>query len=268
MPISRRLRVLVIDDEPAARQRLLDLLANEADVEVIGTAGSGKEAVEAIKRYAPDLAFLDVQMPGLTGVQVVQEVGPENMPAVVFVTAYDQYAVKAFDLAALDYLLKPFDDERFEQALTRARQSITLREVSDLRGRLAALLQNTPAVTTPPPSASPYLERIGVELRGQLRIVPVDRIEFITASGDYAEVHVGDDTFLIREQMQTLEERLPPDRFFRIHRSTIVRIDLIDAILYKAGGDYAVRLRDGKRLKMSRGRREELEKRLGIIERE
>ena len=262
------LRVLIADDEPLARQRLEDLLASQPDVEVVGQAENGKEAAEAIRQLDPDLLFLDVQMPGLTGVEVAREIGPEAMPATIFVTAYDQYALKAFDLAALDYLLKPFDDERFDQALARARQTIKLRDIDGMRQRLAALLKNEAPVSasTSVPESGPvrYIERLAVEMRGQVRVVSVDQIDFIAASGPYAELHTPEGQHLIRERMQTLEERLDPEQFFRIHRSAIVRLDCIDALLYNAGGDYAVRLKSGKRLKVSRGRKEALEQRLGL----
>lgn len=268
MTANEKLKVLIVDDERAARHRLEDLLARHADVEVVGQASSGREAVEAIARLAPDLVFLDVQMPGLSGMEVVREVGPSHMPAVIFVTAYDQYAIEAFDVAALDYLLKPFDDERFKQALARARAMLAVRAIDDLQRRLATLLGGTPApvpFSASSPAAEPrYLERIGVEMRGQMRIVPVERIDFITASGSYAELHVGDDTFVIRAQMQALEERLDPSRFFRIHRSTIVQLDRVDSLIFSAGGDYAVRLRDGRHLRVGRGRYEDLQQRLGL----
>ena len=256
------LRVLIADDEPLARQRLEDLLNLEDDVEIVGHAVDGTRAVALIQEKDPDLVFLDVQMPGYTGMEVVKKVGVDRMPPVIFVTAYDHYAIKAFDVAALDYLLKPFDDDRFHQAFERAREAIQLRDVNDLRERLTALL------TGGPPERSSenkkYLERLAVEMRGQVRIVPVDEIDFITASGSYAELHVGTDTFVIRERMQTLEERLDPDAFFRIHRSTIVRLDQIDTLLFSGGGDYALKLKDGRQLKISRGRKEELEERLGL----
>lgn len=255
-------RVLIADDEPLARQRLEDLLSPDPDVEIVGPAEDGRQAVAMIRDENPDLVFLDVQMPGLTGMEVVKEVGPENMPTVIFVTAYDQYAIKAFDVAALDYLLKPFDDERFHQAFERAREAIELRGVNELRDRLSALLTETSDEKQAP--ARKYIERLAVEMRGQVRVVPVESIEFITASGSYAELHVGDDTFVIRERMQTLEERLDPDEFFRIHRSTIVRLDQIDALLFSGGGDYAIKLKHGRHLKVSRGRKEELEERLGL----
>ena len=256
----RPIRIVIADDEMLARQRIADLLAKEPAVEVVGTATNGHEAVKAIRELAPDLVFLDVQMPGMSGLQVVDEVGAEQMPATIFVTAFDQYALKAFDRAALDYLVKPFDDERFAQAFGRGRKAIELHEVGKMTKRLLSLLSEP----QPELPKSEYLERISVESRGQVRVVPVDKIDYITASGPYAELHVGDRTFAIRERMQTLEERLDPTVFFRIHRSAIVRLDRIDTLTRHSGGDYGVRLKNGVELSLSRGRREELEEKLGI----
>ncbi|WP_420454691.1 LytR/AlgR family response regulator transcription factor [Rubrivirga sp.] len=253
------LRVLVVDDEPLARQRVLDLLDRQTDVAVVGTADTGRTAVSAIAEHQPDVVFLDVQMPGLSGLDVVREVGPERMPAVVFVTAYDQHALAAFDVAAVDYLLKPYDDDRFAQSLARAREAVRLREVDALRDRLAALL----GPERPAPSAD-FLERLAVEMRGQTRLVPVEAIDYVSSDGPYVEVHVGADVWVVRERMQTLEDRLDPARFFRIHRSTIVQIDRVEALLTAPGGDYAVRLADGTRLRLSRSRRDAFTQRLGI----
>ncbi len=264
MPNSAPLRVLVVDDEPLARQRLLDLLALEV-AEIVGTAASGREAIKAIRDEQPDLVFLDVQMPGLTGLDVVREVGPETMPVTVFVTAFDQHALQAFELAALDYLLKPFEDERFHRTFARARDTIRLRQAGALQDQLRALLTGNAAEPLPPNPATDYLERIAVEMRGQLRVVPVERIDYIAADGPYAELHAGTDTFVIRERMQTLEDRLDPAHFFRIHRSTIVRLDRVEALLTAPGGDYAVRLTDGTRLRVSRSRRDALAERLGTL---
>jgi two-component system LytT family response regulator len=268
MSVGRRLRVLIVDDEPLARQRLEDLLHQEADVEIVGTADNGDDAVQAIRDWKPDLLFLDVQMPGKTGLDVVREIGADAMPATVFVTAYDQYALKAFELAAVDYVVKPFDDERFEQAFRRARRMIELEEVGRLRSQLLAVLQGGGPPTTAAPSgdgARPeYLERIAVETKGQVRVVPVKQIDYIMASGPYAELYVGEKRYIIRERMQTLEERLDPARFFRIHRSAIVRLDLVETLLRNPGGDYALQLKGGVRLKVSRSRFEELERRMGI----
>jgi two-component system, LytTR family, response regulator len=259
---KKTIRVAIIDDELLARQRIGDLLAREPDVDVVGTASDGNEAVELIRSTKPDLVFLDVQMPGRTGLQVVDEIGPEEMPATIFVTAFDQFALKAFDRAALDYLVKPFDDERFAQAFSRARRMIELQEVGRMTKRLLSLLGDNPAGVDQ--AKHEYLERISVESRGQVRVVPVSKIDYITASGPYAELHVGDRTFAIRERMQTLEERLDPAVFFRIHRSAIVRLDRIDTLTRHPGGDYGVKLKNGVELSLSRGRREELEQKLGI----
>lgn len=261
-----RIRAVIVDDEPLARQRIEDLLAREQGVEIAGTAANGIDAVEVIRRLKPDLVFLDVQMPGKTGLEVVEAIGAGEMPLTIFTTAFDRFALKAFDLAAVDYLVKPFDDERFTQALRRARKSIGLAEVGRMTKKLLTLLQETgePGGAIVRPKKSDYLERISVETRGQVRVVPTAKIDYITASGPYAELHVGDRTFAVRERMQTLEERLDPEVFMRIHRSAIVRLDRIDTMLRSSGGDYAVRLKDGTELSLSRGRREELEQKLGI----
>ena len=257
----KALRVLIADDEKLSRQRLEDLLAHESEVEVVGTADNGLTAIQAIRELKPDLVFLDIQMPGKTGLDVVREIGVEEMPPVIFTTAYD-HAVAAFDLAAIDYLVKPFDDERFEKAFQRARKLIELNQVSKLSDELRALLgaggQAVPA------GRSQYLERIAVEMRGQVRVVPVKQIDYLIASGPYAELFVADKRYLIRERMQTLEERLDPAKFFRIHRSAIVRLDLVETLIRNPGGDYAVVLKGGQRLKVSRSRFEKLEELMGL----
>jgi len=252
---DHKLHVLIVDDELPARQRIEDLLAKDRRIEIVGSAATGDEAVEMINRLRPDLVFLDVQMPGKTGFEVVDAIGAEHLPATIFVTAFDQFALKAFAVAAIDYLLKPFDDERFAQALQRARKAIELEQVEQITKRLLDFLHEKPPQ---------FLERISVESRGQTRIVPVSRIDYITASGPYAELHAGDKTFAVRERMQTLEEQLDPSVFFRIHRSAIVRLDRIDTLLHRPGGDYAVLLKDGTELDLSRARRDELAQRLGI----
>jgi two-component system LytT family response regulator len=264
------IRVLIVDDEPLARQRLEDLLRAEPGVEIVASVDNGEAAVAAVRGLRPDIAFLDVQMPGKTGIDVVREVGPEVMPLTIFVTAYDRYALQAFDLAAVDYLVKPFDDERFEQAFHRARRYVELEEMGELRERLLAALDggsrgSSPSAPAAPSSGgSPYLERIAVEMRGKVRVVPVSQIEYITASGPYVELHTSERAYLIREAIHTLEGKLDPNRFLRIHRSIIVRVDLIDTFHRGAGGDYEVQLKSGARLRVSRSRREELERRLGV----
>jgi two-component system LytT family response regulator len=260
---GKTVRVLIVDDEALARQRLEDLLRAQERVEIVGTADNGEAAVAAIRTLKPDLVFLDVQMPGKTGLDVIATIGPDEMPPTVFVTAYDQYALKAFDLAATDYLVKPFDDERFEQAFARARRLVDLEEVGRLSEQLRAVLHggSTPSAPADKPE---YLERIAVETRGQVRVVPVNDIEYITASGPYAELHVGGRAHVIRERMQMLEDRLDPSRFFRIHRSAIVRLDQIETLLRDPGGDYGVKLRSGVQLSVSRNRVEQLERWMGL----
>ena len=267
--MAKPIRVLIVDDEPLARERLADLL-RAVPVQIVGAVDSGDAAIAAIRDLKPDLVFLDVQMPGRTGLEVVREIGAEHMPPTIFVTAYDQYALKAFELAALDYLVKPFDDERFEQAFERARRLIELRDFGRLSAQLLQLLEQAGSDAPRPlprPGVPAYLERIAVEMRGQVRVVPVADIDYVTASGQYVELHVGDKTYLIRERMQTLEERLNPGLFFRIHRSAIVRLDRIETLLRDAGGDYAVRLKGGAQLSVSRGRIEALEAWMGVGQR-
>ncbi|MEW5929137.1 MAG: LytTR family DNA-binding domain-containing protein [Gemmatimonadota bacterium] len=262
-----QLRVLVVDDEPLGRQRLEDLLAREPGVELVASVGDGRAAVEAVRELRPDLLLLDVQMPGMSGLEVAREVGPEAMPVTVFVTAYDRYALRAFELAALDYLLKPFDDERFAAVFGRAREAVRMRRLGSVADRLVALLHGdvVPAGPSAPPVPPPeYLERIAVESRGRIRVLPVERIDYVTASGPYAELHVGGETHLIRERMAHLEERLDPRRFFRVHRSAIVQLDRVETVHSRPGGEYTVQLRGGVRLPVSRSRREELARRLGL----
>lgn len=267
--VDRRVvRVLVVDDEPLGRQRLLDLLADEQHVEVVGTAADGVAAIEAIRTLRPDLVFLDVQMPRMSGLDVVQGIGAEAMPATVFVTAYDQYALSAFDSAAVDYLVKPFKDDRFAEAVRRARRQIESESRERLHEQMLTLLQQGTAsasLPTPPATDAPprYLERIAVQMRGKMRVVAVALIEYITAEGPYAELHVGTHRYVIRESIQHLAEKLDPEVFVRIHRSAIVRLDLVDALLRSEGSEYHVQLKGGVRLRVGRSRREALERRLG-----
>ena len=272
MPEHPPLRVLIVDDEPLGRRRVANLLRKDRDVEIVGMIGDGVSAVEAIRSLAPDLVFLDVQMPGMTGLEVVRTIGPGQMPTTVFVTAHDHHALAAFDLAAIDYLVKPFDDERFGEAFQRARRMTRLEEAGRLRDRLLAVLQETggPAANEKTPARSGagarrrYLERIPVESRGKVRFIPASDIDYIMASGPYAELVVGDRKHLIREAMQNLENQLDPARFFRIHRSAIVQLDRVDALLKAPNGDCDVQLRNGVKIKIARSRREELEKRLAM----
>ncbi|HET7612513.1 MAG TPA: LytTR family DNA-binding domain-containing protein [Gemmatimonadaceae bacterium] len=270
------LRVLIVDDEPLGRQRIADLLRTDRGVEIVGMIGDGVSAVEAIRTEEPDLVFLDVQMPGMSGLDVVRTIGPAEMPPTVFVTAYDKHALTAFDLAAIDYLVKPFDDDRFEQAFQRARRMAWLEAADQLRKRLLAVLgemgsakreltemRDMKTVSAVSPPASRFIERIPVESRGKVRFIPVAEIDCILASGPYAELVVGDRKHLIREAMQNLEDQLDPSRFFRIHRSAIVQLDRVEALLKSPHGECDAQLRNGLKIKVARGRREELERRLG-----
>lgn len=276
-------RVLIVDDEALGRLRVRDLVRCESDVEVVGEAADGEAAVTAIRELKPDLVFLDVQMPKTSGLDVVREIGAERMPMTIFVTAFDRYALDAFNVAAIDYLVKPFDDERFEDAFRRARRRLSLEGLDRARAQLLAMLQESESPTKPtinPGAASgassggasaksvQYLERIAVEMHGQVKPIPVAQIDYISAAGPYAELHVGDKRYVIREAMQTLEDRLDPNRFMRVHRSVIVRLDLVEALHRGGGGDYELQMKGGVRLRVSRSRREGLERWLGIAPRE
>ena len=266
MPERRPLRVLIVDDEPIGVQRLAELVEEHPDANVVGTAENGEEAVRAIRALRPDLVFLDIQMPRMTGLDVVREVGPDRMPTTVFVTAYDRHALEAFDLAAVDYLVKPYDDERFLEAFRRAQRKVELEELEGLRGRMLALLEaggGGPSAPPELPPRPPYLHRIAVPMRGRMRVVPVEDIDYITASGVYAELHTGGARHVIRESLQALEEQLDTAEFMRIHRSAIVRLERVETLFRGPQGTYEVQLRDGTRLRVGRSRREELEGRLG-----
>lgn len=253
------LHAVIVDDEPLARRRLLDLIEPLDDVKTVGIASNGKQAVTLITEEKPDVLFLDIQMPGMTGLEVAADVGVDNLPVTVFVTAYDQHALEAFDLAAVDYLLKPFEDERFHETMNRIRERVRLSEHHDLTERLKTLINES---STREPADT--LQRIPVEMRGQVRVVPVEEIDFIEADGPYAELHAGDHRYLIRERMQNLEEKLDPRAFIRIHRSTIVAVNRIDTFLVAEGGRYAVRLKNGTRLRVARSRRDAVTGALGI----
>ncbi|HZE09164.1 MAG TPA: LytTR family DNA-binding domain-containing protein [Gemmatimonadaceae bacterium] len=267
------LRVLIVDDEPLGRERVAALVRKERGVEIVAMIGDGVSAVDTIRSLTPDLVFLDVQMPGMTGLDVVRTIGPANMPTTVFVTAYDKHALEAFDLAAIDYLVKPFDDERFEEAFQRARHRVRLEEANRLRDQLLAVLKATgeareagsgkrEAGTARAGARARYLERIPVESRGKVRFIQVSDIDCILGSGPYAELVVGDRKHLIREAMQNLENQLDPARFVRIHRSAIVQLDRVEALLKSPGGECNVQLKNGVKVRVARSRREELEKRL------
>jgi two-component system LytT family response regulator len=252
----KRLRALIADDEPLARERIAGLLQGEPDIEVVGECPDGTKTVAAIQQLSPDLVFLDVQMPGATGFDVVQAVRPDRMPIVVFVTAYDKYALKAFDVHALDYLLKPFDRDRFQKALQRAREQVERQQTGDLGRRLLALVHDLKP-------ANQRLDRLVIKSGGRVFFLRTDEIDWIEAAGNYVRLHLGSDSHLFRETMTALEGRLDPQRFFRIHRSRIVNIERVQELQPWFNGEYAVLLRNGTKLTLSRGYREKLQERLG-----
>ena len=253
---GKLLRVLIVDDEPLARQRIEDLLAHEQGIEIAGMADNGDKAIERIRSQHPDLVFLDVQMPGMTGLDVVRSIGVEAMPPTIFVTAYDQHALKAFQVRALDYILKPFDRERFSDALQRARRQIEREETGDLGRRLLALVKDLRR-------DQPRSDRLVVKSGGRLFFLRMDEIDWIEAAGNYVRLHVGTTSHLLRETMNAIEGRLDPEKFFRIHRSRIVNMERIQEMQPWLNGEYAVVLRTGTRLTLSRGYREKLQERLG-----
>lgn len=253
------IRVLIVDDESLARDTISLLLEDEPRFDVIGECEDGNEAVAAIREKQPDLVFLDIQMPGKNGFEVVEAIGAEAMPAVIFATAYDEYALRAFDLHALDYLLKPYDDERFERALNRAVKQIEQQKMGKMGNQLMKLVSGwrasqEPAVAPTPAVAieTPYLERIMVKTRDALFFVQVDDIDWIEAAGDYVMLHVGTQTHLVRDSMTRMEKKLPPRSFVRIHRSTIINLSRVKQFKPYFHGDYIVYLNDGTELRLSR----------------
>ncbi|MGA1494410.1 MAG: LytR/AlgR family response regulator transcription factor [Rhodothermales bacterium] len=241
------LDVLIVDDEALARDTIRLLLKDVHDMRVVAEASDGPGAVEAIRNHAPDLVFLDVQMPGLTGLEVISEVGIARMPPVVFVTAFNEYAVKAFETSAIDYLVKPFSDDRFEAALQRARNQVQQLKRADLEGRLRQLLSETRTASEAEKSL-----RFMVKERNSIRFVEASDIDWVEAAGDYVILHCGDEKSMIRETMAGMEKKLPSDRFVRIHRSSIVCIPSVREIKPYFHGDYIVYLKDGRELKLSR----------------
>ncbi len=246
-----KIKTLIVDDEPLARDRVKRFLRDEHDINVIGECGNGKEAVSAIKEKKPDLVFLDIQMPEKNGFEVVKALDEKDMPSVIFVTAYDQYALQAFDVHALDYLLKPFNRERMHKAVSHARDQIETKRVGNLDERLASLIADLK-------SGKKYLERLVVKSVGRVFFLKVDEIDWIEAAGNYVKLHTGREAHMIRETMNGIEAKLDPDKFLRIHRSTVVNIDRIKELHPMFSGDYAVILRNGIELALSRNYRERL----------
>ena len=251
------IRALVVDDEPLGRERITMLLEDEPDVEVVGQCGDGPSALAAIRETSPHLVFLDVQIPERDGFSVMEALPRERLPFVIFVTAYDAYALRAFEVRALDYLLKPFDRDRFRLALDRARKEVALVEGDQLARRMLALASDY----RPEPPA--HAERLVVKTGGRVFFLRTREIDWIEAAGNYLRLHVGPETHMIRQTMSVMEEQLDPRVFFRIHRSQIVNIDRVKEMQPLFNGEYEVVLRTGERLTLSRGYRDRLQARLG-----
>jgi two-component system, LytTR family, response regulator len=249
------IRTLLVEDEPLMRERLRGLLAAETDVVNVGECANGPEAVAAIIADRPDLVFLDVQMPGLDGFEVIEAVGAEEMPATVFVTAYDRYAVRAFEVHALDYLLKPFNRERFRQALGRARARLQQGKAAEVNGLLRALLEDL--------RGTPRPRRLVVKSESRICLLKPEEVDWVEAAGNYVRLHVGKEEHLLRTTMEALEAQLPPRQFVRLHRSAIANVERIQALEPSFHGDYVVQLRDGTELPLSRTYRPRLEELLG-----
>ena len=250
------IRAMIVDDEPLARRRIRNLLAEAEGVEVVAQCANGETAIQAIEESPPDLLFLDIQMPEVDGFDVLQAVGVGRVPVVIFVTAYDQFALRAFEAHALDYLLKPFDDERFEAALRRARGRIHQRQGADLDPRLRALLEEVRG-------GRGYLQRLVVPTGHRSIFIRTEEIDWLEAERNYIRLHVRGRTHLLRENLSRIEAALDPARFCRIHRSTIVNIDRIQAVESLFRGEYLVVLHDGTKLTSGRGYRGNLHRVMG-----
>ena len=249
-----KIRTLIVDDEPLARERLVDMLVGDKEVEIVGECGNGLTAVAAIDGYKPDLIFLDVQMPELDGFGVLEAI--EEKPVIVFVTAYDQYALRAFEVHALDYLLKPFDRERFDKALQRAKHQIARERAGAVNQELVTLLADLKARPKP-------LERLVIKAGGRVFFLRVDEIDWIEAAANYVKLHVGRESHLLRETINGLAARLDSGKFLRIHRSIIINLERVKELQPWFHGDYVVIMQNGTQLTSSRNYREQLRKLLG-----
>jgi two-component system LytT family response regulator len=241
------IRTVIVDDEPLARERVRTLLQQERDVEVVAECADGPKAVAAVKAHAPDLLFLDIQMPGMDGFEVLQELSREQMPLVIFVTAFDRHALKAFEVHAQDYLLKPFKQGRFKETVQRARETLANQNVGAVSKNLMALLGQ---------AQREHLARIPVRVGERLVFVKTSQIDYIESAGNYLVLHAGKESHVVRETLSGLEEKLDPKHFLRISRSTLVNLDQIKELQPLFKGEHAVLLHNGKQLTMTRGLRE------------
>ena len=247
------IRTLIIDDVALARERLKRCLADETDLEIVGECDNGEKAVADIRSLAPDLIFLDVQMPALDGFRVLEALKDDRAPVVIFVTAYNDYAIQAFEVNALDYLLKPVDCERLSKALERAKSRLGQ---SNLDSRFRALLEDIK-------TGSKFLKRLTIKLTGRTILLPTDEIDWIETHGNYLKVHAGRDSHLIRGTMQSLETKLDPEKFVRVHRSVIVNVEKIKEIYPRSNGDQDLVLHNGRQLMLSRNYRDKFFAALG-----
>ncbi|MFC3122241.1 LytR/AlgR family response regulator transcription factor [Agaribacter flavus] len=264
---NKKIRALIVDDESLARQGLQIRLESFDDVEIIGQCANGREALQAINEHSPDLVFLDIQMPGLDGFDVVKRMQADNTPLVVFVTAFDQYAIDAFEVHAIDYVLKPVEQERLHIAVDRARQHLSQSSVENQKQRLIDLIGNitgqTPAELTKLLSEgsslnNQYPEKIAIKDREETTLVNSKDIEWVEAAGDYMCIHANEQVHVLRSTMKKLEEKLNPKIFQRVHRSTIVNTDKVEKVCSHINGEYYLVLHNGAKLKMSRSYREKI----------
>ena len=253
-----KVRVLVVDDEPLAQERLTNFLSDDPEVEVIGACADGPSAIAAVRGDKPDLVLLDVQMPGCDGFGVVEAIGPDRMPVTIFVTAYDKYALQAFEVRALDYLLKPFDRDRFAVAMGRAKEQLRRQRDVNVQEKLQAMLDDVRPTAT-------GLDRLAIKSGGAVHFLGADEIDWVEAAGNYTRLHAGKQTHLLRETMTALEAKLDPKRFARIHRSTIVNLERVRELQPYFHGDYIVFMRDGTQLTLSRNYRPRLGERFGNL---
>lgn len=242
------IRTIIVDDEPLACERIRMLLEREQDVAIVAECRNGADALRAIERLNPDLLFLDIQMPELNGFELLSTLSLVQIPVTIFVTAYEQYAIKAFDVCALDYLLKPFDRERFTRALNRARSELDRRKAGQVNDKVLKLLGELQQNKS-------YVEKLIIRTAGRVFFLRSDEIDWIEAAGNYVRLHAGKDEYLYRETMAKLEAQLNPDRFARIHRSTIVNVERIKEMQPWFRGDYVIVLRDSRKLTLSRSYR-------------
>jgi two-component system LytT family response regulator len=244
-----KIRTIIVDDEVLSRRGVEIRLREETDFEILAQCANGREALAAIQQYKPDLVFLDIQMPGISGFEVLAQLPQESLPVVVFVTAYDQYALRAFDVHAVDYLLKPFHDERFAEALARAKA----RRGEDMTGRITRLLDER----------RPKVMRVLVKTAGRVLFLRADEIDWIEAADYYVKLHIAGKVHMLRESMAALEARLDPELFFRVHRSAIVNLERVRELQPFSRREHVLVLRDGTRLRLTRSRRERLAALLG-----